>query len=171
MRWLLIKDLQILRRSPLLATVLAVYPVAIALMIGFALSSPPAKPTVAIYGGVPPARAVFRIGSQQIDISGYAKLLYESVRAIRVSSPAAAVAEVQNGHALAALIIPADLLDQIESLITRAPVPRPCRSCSTTATRSSASSSRRRCSRGSTRSSRRSPSASSASPSTTSARC
>lgn len=37
MRWLLIKDLQILRRSPLLVALLVVYPVVIALMIGLAL--------------------------------------------------------------------------------------------------------------------------------------
>ncbi|HXD67723.1 MAG TPA: hypothetical protein VNV17_24065, partial [Solirubrobacteraceae bacterium] len=53
MRWLLIKDLQILRRSPLLVGLLVVYPIAIALMIGFALSSPPSKPTVAFYNEVP----------------------------------------------------------------------------------------------------------------------
>jgi len=38
-RWLFVKDLQILRRSPLLVGLLIVYPIAIALMIGFALSS------------------------------------------------------------------------------------------------------------------------------------
>ncbi len=54
MRWLLIKDLQILRRSPLLVGLLIVYPIAIALMIGFALSSPPGKPTVAFYDQVAP---------------------------------------------------------------------------------------------------------------------
>ena len=41
MRWLLVKDAQILKRSPLLLAMLIVYPIAIALMIGFALSSPP----------------------------------------------------------------------------------------------------------------------------------
>ena len=34
MRWLLVKDLQILKRSPLLVGLLVVYPIAIALMIG-----------------------------------------------------------------------------------------------------------------------------------------
>ncbi|MEA2184942.1 MAG: hypothetical protein QOF69_4127, partial [Solirubrobacteraceae bacterium] len=34
MRWLLLKDLQILRRSPLLVGLLVIYPVAIALLIG-----------------------------------------------------------------------------------------------------------------------------------------
>jgi hypothetical protein len=37
MRWLLLKDLQILRRSPLLVGLLIVYPIVIALLIGFAL--------------------------------------------------------------------------------------------------------------------------------------
>ena len=44
MRWLIVKDLQILRRSPLLVSLLVIYPIVIALMIGFALSSPPGKP-------------------------------------------------------------------------------------------------------------------------------
>ena len=43
MRWLFVKDLQILRRSPLLVGLLIVYPIALALMIGFALSSPPGQ--------------------------------------------------------------------------------------------------------------------------------
>ena len=41
MRWLLLKDLQILRRSPLLVVLLIVYPVIIALLIGLALSRGP----------------------------------------------------------------------------------------------------------------------------------
>ena len=53
MRWLLVKDLQILKRSPLLVGLLVVYPIVIALMIGFALSSPPGKPKVALLNEVP----------------------------------------------------------------------------------------------------------------------
>ena len=48
MRWLLGKDLKILRRSRVLVAVLVVYPVAIALLIGLAISRSPAKPRVAI---------------------------------------------------------------------------------------------------------------------------
>ena len=44
MRWLLLKDLQILRRSPLLVALLVLYPVIIAVLIGFALSRGPDKP-------------------------------------------------------------------------------------------------------------------------------
>ncbi len=41
MRWLFLKDLQILRRSPLLVALLVIYPVVIALLIGFALIAAP----------------------------------------------------------------------------------------------------------------------------------
>ena len=66
MRWLLLKDLQILRRSPLLVGLLVVYPIAIALLIGFALSRGPGKPTVAILNEVPPGQGTISLGSQKI---------------------------------------------------------------------------------------------------------
>src|ERR687891_411912 len=54
MRWLLLKDLQILRRSPLLVALLVIYPVVIAVLIGFALSAGPERPRVAFANLVPP---------------------------------------------------------------------------------------------------------------------
>jgi ABC-type multidrug transport system permease subunit len=119
MRWLLIKDLQILKRSPLLVALLVIYPVALALMIGFALSSPPGKPTVALYDAVSTGKGEISIGSQHINIARYANQLFSSINAIRVSSRAAAIAKVQSGQAQAALIIPADIVGQINSLITQ----------------------------------------------------
>jgi ABC-type transport system involved in cytochrome c biogenesis permease component len=118
-RWLLIKDLQILRRSPLLVALLIVYPVAIALMIGFALSSPPGKPTVALYDAVPTGQGEVSIGSQHVNISHYASQLFASINAIRVKSRAEAIAKVRSGQAQAALIIPDDIVAQINSLITQ----------------------------------------------------
>jgi hypothetical protein len=118
MRWLLVKDLQILRRSPLLVGVLIVYPIAIALMIGFALSSPPGKPKVALLNEVPPGQGTISFGSQQINVAGYASQLFQSIDPIKVHSREEAVAKVKDGEALAALIIPADITQQIESLIT-----------------------------------------------------
>ena len=53
MRWLFVKDLQILRRSPLLTSLLVIYPIAIAVLIGFALSRGPAKPQVAFLNEIP----------------------------------------------------------------------------------------------------------------------
>jgi ABC-2 type transport system permease protein len=118
MRWLLVKDLQILRRSPLLVGLLIVYPIAIALMIGFALSSPPGKPKVAFYSGVPTGRGTIRFGNQQIDVSKYAAQLFQSIEPIKVRSRDDAIAKVRSGQAQAALIVPADIPQQIQSLVT-----------------------------------------------------
>jgi ABC-2 family transporter protein len=118
-RWLLVKDLQILRRSPLLVGLLIVYPIAIALMIGFALSSPPGKPRVAFYSGIAPGKGKVSFGSQQINISKYAQELFQSIQPIRVGSPAAAIAKVRDGQAQAALIVPSDIITQIDDLVTQ----------------------------------------------------
>jgi ABC-2 type transport system permease protein len=119
MRWLLVKDLQILRRSPLLVGLLIVYPIAIALMIGFALSSPPGKPKVAFYSQVAPGRGKVGFGNQQINISKIASQLFRSIQPIRVSSRAQAISKVRDGQASAALIVPGDIIRQIQSLITQ----------------------------------------------------
>ncbi|MGI8413019.1 MAG: ABC transporter permease [Solirubrobacteraceae bacterium] len=118
MRWLLVKDLQILRRSPLLVGLLIVYPIAVSLMIGFALSSPPGKPKVAFFTAAAPGAGRVRVGSQEINISDYANELFRSIAPIKVHSRAEAIAKVRDGQALAALIVPADLPDQIQTLVT-----------------------------------------------------
>jgi ABC-type multidrug transport system permease subunit len=118
MRWLLVKDLQILKRSPLLVALLVVYPVVIALMIGFALSSAPGKPKVALLDEVPAGQGQLAFGNQQINISKYAGQLFQSIDPIRVSSRAEAIDKVKNGQASAALIIPADIVSQINTLVT-----------------------------------------------------
>ena len=41
MRWLLLKDLQLLRRSPLVTGLLIVYPIVLAVLIGLAISRSP----------------------------------------------------------------------------------------------------------------------------------
>ena len=119
MRWLLVKDLQILRRSPLLVGLLVVYPVVIALMIGFALSSPPGRPAVALYDAVPAGRGAVSIGNQHVNISHYANELFRSIKPIRVDSRAEAIKKVQDGQAQAALIVPADIVSQINNLISQ----------------------------------------------------
>jgi ABC-type multidrug transport system permease subunit len=118
-RWLLIKDLQILKRSPLLVALLIIYPIAIALMIGFALSSPPGKPKVAFYSGVAPGKGKVGFGSQQINISKYANQLFQSIQPIKVNSPDEAIAKVRSGQAQAAVIVPSDIVAQIQDLITQ----------------------------------------------------
>jgi ABC-2 family transporter protein len=117
-RWLLIKDLQILRRSPVLVGTLVIYPLVIALLIGFAISSPPGKPKVAIYSAVKPGHGKVMLGNQQVNLSKYAGEFYKSVQPIHADTPAEAIADVRSGRALAALIIPPDIDRQIQSLIS-----------------------------------------------------
>ena len=69
MRWLLLKDLQILRRSPLQAVLLVAYPVLIAVLVGFAISRGPEKPRVAFLNEVPAGTRV-SVGGQQLPAAG-----------------------------------------------------------------------------------------------------
>jgi len=114
-RWLLLKDLQILRRSPLQAVLLVLYPVLIALLVGFAISRSPSRPRVAFLNLVP-QNTPFRIGSQQVDIVGARNTLCERIQCVRVRSRRQAIDEVRSGDVLGALILPRDLVSKLQSL-------------------------------------------------------
>jgi ABC-type transport system involved in cytochrome c biogenesis permease component len=122
MRWLLLKDLQILRRSPLLVGLLVVYPIVIALLIGFALSRGPDKPKVAFLNQVPPSASSFSLGGQDIDASRYANELFRSIEPVRVSSRQEAIEKVRSGEALGALIVPADITQRLATGLQSAEV-------------------------------------------------
>jgi hypothetical protein len=113
MRWLFLKDLRILRRSPLLVGLLIVYPIVIALLIGFALSRGPDKPKVAFYNQVPAGASTFSLGGQEIDAAKYANQLFESVEPIPVKSREEAIDKVKSGEALGALIVPEDIVQKL----------------------------------------------------------
>jgi ABC-2 type transport system permease protein len=113
MRWLFLKDLRILRRSPLLVALLVIYPVVVALLLGFALSRGPEKPKVAFLNQVPPSANTFKVGGTSIDASKYSKELFKSVEPVTVHSRSEALAKVRDGDALAALIIPPDVTQKL----------------------------------------------------------
>jgi len=117
MRWLLLKDLQILRRSPLLVSVLVVYPIVIAALIGFSLTSPPAKPKVAFANLVPPSDSEFSVGGQRLDAASFASELFKAVEPVRVETRAEAIAQVRDGKALGALVIPADAVEKLQNAV------------------------------------------------------
>ncbi|HWT95303.1 MAG TPA: ABC transporter permease [Solirubrobacteraceae bacterium] len=118
MRWLLVKDLQILRRSPLLVVLLVAYPILVALLIGFALSGGPEKPRVAFVNEVPAGEGTFTVGGQTRDATTYADRLFEKVDPIRVKTRKEALDLVASGEALGALIIPADAADRLRSSLS-----------------------------------------------------
>jgi ABC-2 type transport system permease protein len=121
-RWLLLKDLQILRRSKLLVVLLVAYPVAISLLIGVALSRGPDKPTVAFLNEVPAGQTVTNVGGEEVDFAGYAGRLFDAIDPVTVHSRREAVDKVRSGDALAALVIPADTVDRLNGGLGQARV-------------------------------------------------
>jgi hypothetical protein len=119
-RWLLLKDLQILRRSPLQALLLVAYPILIALLVGFAISRDPDKPRVAFLNEVPPDSRI-AVGDGQLPAVGVEDRICAAVECVRVSNREGALDEVRGGDVLAALILPADLVDRLNSLATLNP--------------------------------------------------
>ncbi len=120
MRWLLLKDLQILRRSPLQAALLIVYPVLIALLIGFAISRDPGKPRVAFLNEIPQGARV-AAGGRELPSVGVRGRICERVQCVDVGSRAEAAEKVRSGDVLAALILPSDLINRLNSLSTLSP--------------------------------------------------
>jgi ABC-2 type transport system permease protein len=113
-RWLLQKDLKILARSRLLLVVLIVYPIAIALLIGLAISRNPGKQRVAIVDETPPGQTV-QVGGERVEVSRYAEKLFNQVQSVSVQTRAEAVKEIESGRVLAAVVIPADIASRIAS--------------------------------------------------------
>jgi ABC-2 type transport system permease protein len=117
MRWLLLKDLRILRRSPLLVALLVLYPVVLSVLIGLALSGGPSKPKVAFVNLVPTERTQFTIGGERLDVSRYSSELFKAIEPVRVRTRAEALAKVRSGEVLGALILPADAVDRLQGTV------------------------------------------------------
>ena len=115
MRWLLLKDLRILRRSPLLVALLVLYPIIIAVLIGLALSRGPDKPEVAFYNGVPSSATQIELGGERIDLGVQSRALFDAIDPVRVNSRAEAIKKVRDGEVLGALVIPEDLSEKLQS--------------------------------------------------------
>ena len=64
-----------------------VYPIAIATLMGFALSSGPEKPRVAFLNQVPENRDTIRIGDEKIDVTTYTDELFDRDREGRGAEP------------------------------------------------------------------------------------
>jgi ABC-type multidrug transport system permease subunit len=115
-RWLLIKDFQVLRRSPLTLAVLVVYPIVVALLIGFAFSRGPDKPTIAFLNELPRDES-FSIGDERFTPVFTRGELLSRVHPLEVSTRAEAERKVRDGDALAALIVPRDTVRKLESTV------------------------------------------------------
>jgi ABC-type multidrug transport system permease subunit len=91
------------------------YPVIIAVLIGFALSRGPDKPRVAFYNGLAGQSAVVELGGDRIDLAKQGQRLFDAIDPVRVDSRKEAIQKVRDGDVLGALIIPDDLATNIQS--------------------------------------------------------
>jgi ABC-type multidrug transport system permease subunit len=115
MRWLLAKDLRILARSPLLVAMLVIYPIVIAGLVGFAVTSGPGKPRVALLNEVPPSANQIDLGGTQVDVARAARPLFDAIQSVRVESRQQAIDKVRSGDVLGALILPPDITQRLEA--------------------------------------------------------
>ena len=118
MRWLLIKDLRILRRSPLLVGLLILYPVVVAILIGAALTGGPEKPKVAFANLA--GDASFNLGGETLNAGSYTSRFFEAVDPIRVKTREEAIEKVRSGEALAALVVPPDAVQRLQGMFSLA---------------------------------------------------
>jgi hypothetical protein len=119
-RWLLLKDLQILRRSPLQAVLLVAYPILIAVLVGFAISRGPEDPRVAFLNEVPAGTRI-NVGGQELPKANVKERICDRVECVFVDDREEGRERVESGDVLAALILPADLVNKINSLSTLTP--------------------------------------------------
>ena len=115
--FLLLKDLRILKRSPLLVGLLVVYPILIAVLIGLALSKGPDKPRVAILNELPDSGQQVQVAGTTVDPRAYASRLFESIDPVTVHSRAEAVQKVKDGDVLAAIVVPKDLIERLQRTV------------------------------------------------------
>ena len=115
MRWLLAKDLRILARSKMLVAMLVIYPIVIAALVGFAVTSGPSKPRVAVLNQVPQSATQIDVGGEEVDVQKEARPLFDAIEPVYVRSREEAIDKVRSGDVLGALILPPDITRRIEA--------------------------------------------------------
>jgi ABC-2 type transport system permease protein len=95
---------------------LVLYPIAVAVLIGFAISRGPDKPEVAFYNALPESAQELDLGGQRIDltIQGRAQL-FDAIVPVPVDSREEAIQKVKDGEVLGAIIIPRDFTEKLQS--------------------------------------------------------
>lgn len=115
LRHLLGKDLRLLKRTPTIIVLLALYPALVAILIGLAVGRPPDKPRVAIVNQVPEDQRTINIGGKKFDLDKLIKALYDNVDGYDVEDRETALQEVKSGDAVAAVVIPSTIVEDLES--------------------------------------------------------
>jgi ABC-2 type transport system permease protein len=90
------------------------YPILIAALVGFAVTSGPSKPRVALLNEVPKDQTRVTLGKDNVNVAQEARPLFDALDIVKVKSEAEAIAKVRSGDVLAALVLPADITQQLQ---------------------------------------------------------
>jgi ABC-2 type transport system permease protein len=115
MRWLLLKDLQLLRRSPLVTGLLVIYPIVLAILIGLAISRSPEKPRVAFLDQIPKGTGLELGGTGGFSQQEAYRQLCGKIECVNASSREEVEKKVKDGEVLAGMILPADFLTKLQA--------------------------------------------------------
>jgi ABC-type multidrug transport system permease subunit len=114
MRWLLVKDLQLLRRSPLVTGLLIVYPIVLAVLIGLAISRSPEKPRVAFLNQIPSGGGL-NLGNGGFSQDEARRQLCAKITCVTATSRADVEQKVKDGDVLGGLILPPDFISKLQA--------------------------------------------------------
>jgi len=115
MRWLLVKDLQLLRRSPLVTGLLVIYPIVLAVLIGLAISRSPEKPRVAFLNQIPEDTGLSLGETGGFSQQEAHRQLCAKIECVSASSRAEVEDKVRDGEVLGGLILPPDFLSKLQA--------------------------------------------------------
>ena len=113
--FLLLKDLRVLRRSPLLLGVLVAYPLVIAALVGLVATYSTSKPRVALVDedGLP---RVVHVGGERFQVDRTIAAVSENVNLIRGLDRQEALRQLETGKLVAVLIVPEGFIRTLEGL-------------------------------------------------------
>jgi ABC-type multidrug transport system permease subunit len=125
MGWLLVKDLQLLRRSPLVTALLIIYPIVLAVLIGLAISRSPEKPRVAFLNQIPASAGLSLGETDGFSQEEARRRLCARIECVTASSRADVEEKVKDGEVLGGLILPADFLSKLQAELSTNSSERP----------------------------------------------
>lgn len=114
-RALLAKDFRLLIRTPSIAVLLFVYPALVAVLMGLAVGRPPSKPEVILVNQVPKDERKLKLGGKRFDLNKLSNALIENVDVTEMDNKADALRAVRSGDAVAAIVIPEEIVDDLRS--------------------------------------------------------
>ena len=121
MRALLVKDLQILRRSPLLTALLVIYPIVLAVLIGLAISRDSEKPRLAFFNEIPAGEGLDIGGGEGgFDQDEAFAELCDRVDCVTANSREDVKEKVRDDEVLAGLVVPEDFIDKLQAQLNGA---------------------------------------------------